>query len=58
MPFLSYYLIVNHNLGMHGIWLAKNLVEFALCVSYSIKLATINWHEIAHQFMKKRIADS
>ena len=58
MPILSYYFIVRHHFGMHGIWLAKNIVEFLLCLSYSLKLASINWHAIAHSFMKKRIADS
>lgn len=55
MPVLSYYFIATHNLGMHGIWLSKNIVELSLLISYSIKLSRIDWHDIAHQFMKTRM---
>ena len=58
MPALSYYFTQKHALGMNGIWLSKNIVELSLLVSYSIKLSYIDWHGIAHQFMKTRMMES
>lgn len=50
MPAMSFYLTSYHNLGMHGVWISKNVVEMALLISYSLKLRKIDWNEIAQNF--------